>query len=313
MTWFTLALLAMLCWSGSDLFSKMGSKPDDKQSHWKMVMAVGLVMGLHAAYTIAIEGVRVTPQDMIVYLPASFLYILAMVLGYVGLRYIELSISSPICNTSGAMAALFCLIFLGEQLPTLSINLFGRETSLPMGLIAILLMAAGVLMLGIVETNEDEEIKLERRKAENLQYTSSVLALLLPVMYCVIDAAGTVADSIILEHLDEVVANTAYELTFLLLGVLAAIYVLGVKREKLQVPREAPKLLAGICETAGQVAYIYAINTTVAAAPIVSCYCLVSVLWSRIFLKEKLSWKHYLAIAIAAVGIAAMGLLDELA
>ena len=100
MSWFILALVAMFCWSGSDLFSKVGSKPDDKYSHWKMVMAVGLVMGIHAVITI-IGGVRVTFADIIAYFPASFLYILSMVLGYVGLRYIELSISSPICNTSG--------------------------------------------------------------------------------------------------------------------------------------------------------------------------------------------------------------------
>lgn len=311
MSWFILALIAMLCWSGSDLFSKMGSKPDDKLSHWKMVMAVGLVMGIHAGITM-LGGVRVTVSDMITYLPASFLYILAMVLGYVGLRYIELSISSPICNTSGAAAALFCLIFLGEKLPELPVTLFGREMTLSLGLIAVILMAVGVLMLGIVETNEDEEIKRERRKAENMQYARSILALLLPILYCLIDAAGTVADSIILETLDETVANTAYELTFLVLGILAAIYVLVVKREKLEVPRETPKLLAAVCETAGQLAYIYAINTTVAAAPIISCYCLVSVLWSRIFLKEKLSWKHYLAIGIAAVGIVVMGVLDEM-
>ena len=307
MSWFILALLAMLCWSGSDLFSKMGSKLDDKLSHWKMVMAVGLVMGIHAGITM-LGGVRVTVSDMITYLPASFLYILAMVLGYVGLRYIE----PPICNTSGAAAALFCLIFLGEKLPELPVALFGKETTLPLGLIAVVLMAAGVLMLGIVETNEDEEIKRERRKAENMQYARSVLALLLPILYCLIDAAGTVADSIILETLDETVANTAYELTFLVLGILAAIYVLVVKREKLKVPRETPKLLAAVCETAGQFAYIYAINTTVAAAPIISCYCLVGVLWSRIFLKEKLSWKHYLAICVAAIGIVIMGLMDEM-
>ena len=40
--WFVLALIALVCWSGSDIFSKIGSKPDDKNSHWKMVMAVGL-------------------------------------------------------------------------------------------------------------------------------------------------------------------------------------------------------------------------------------------------------------------------------
>ena len=299
MGWFVLALIAMLCWSGSDLFSKKGSRPDDKFSHWKMVMAVGLVMGLHACFEIFVNGVEITLDAMIAYLPASLLYIFSMILGYVGLRYIELSISSPICNCSGAVAALFCLIFLGEQI------------DMPLGLIAILAMAAGVVLLSIVETREDDQIKLERQKIENVRYTKSILALLLPILYCVIDAAGTVADSIILETLDESVANVAYELTFLVMGVAAAIYTFGVKRQKPELPRETPKLIAAVCETAGQFAYVFAIGeNAVGAAPIISCYCLVSVLWSRIFLKEKLSWKHYASIAVAAVGIVIMGMLD---
>ena len=299
MGWFVLALIAMLCWSGSDLFSKKGSRPDDKFSHWKMVMAVGLVMGLHACFEIFVNGVEITLDAMIAYLPASLLYILSMVLGYVGLRYIELSISSPICNCSGAVAALFCLIFLGEQI------------DMPLGLIAILAMAAGVVLLSIVETREDDQIKLERQKIENVRYTKSILALLLPILYCVIDAAGTVADSIILETLDESVANVAYELTFLAMGIAAAIYTFGIKRQKPELPRETPKLIAAVCETAGQFAYVFAIGeNAVGAAPIISCYCLVSVIWSRIFLKEKLSWKHYASIAVAAVGIVIMGMLD---
>ena len=39
--WFIFTLVTILFWSGSDLFSKMGSAPDDKNSHWKMVLAVG--------------------------------------------------------------------------------------------------------------------------------------------------------------------------------------------------------------------------------------------------------------------------------
>ena len=42
----------------------------------------------------------------------------------------------------------------------------------------------------------------------------------------------------------------------------------------------------------------------------ISAYCAVSVLWSRIFLKEKLSWKHYLTIATAVVGIVILGAFD---
>lgn len=74
-----------------------------------------------------------------------------------------------------------------------------------------------------------------------------------------------------------------------------------------------PKDLGAICETAGQFAYIYAISDTAhlaMSAPIISSYCAASVLWSRIFLKEKLSWKHYAMICLVVIGIAIMGFFD---
>ena len=109
--WFWLSLIALLCWSGSDLFSKIGCQSEtDKYSHLKMVTAVGVVMGLHAAYEIFIGGTQVTWHVIWTYLPVSLLYISSMAMGYVGLRYIELSISSPICNSSGALVAVLCLL-----------------------------------------------------------------------------------------------------------------------------------------------------------------------------------------------------------
>ena len=44
--WFWFAIIALLCWSGSDLFSKIGCRGNDKYAHLKMVIAVGVVMGL---------------------------------------------------------------------------------------------------------------------------------------------------------------------------------------------------------------------------------------------------------------------------
>ena len=46
------------------------------------------------------------------------------------------------------------------------------------------------------------------------------------------------------------------------------------------------------------------------SAPIISAYCAASVLWSRIFLKEKLSWKHYGMILLIVAGIVIMGIFD---
>ena len=300
--WFVLSLVALLCWSGSDLFSKIGSKPDDKYSQWKMVIAVGLVMGIHAAFEIFVNGVQINWSAILTYLPASALYISSMVLGYIALRYIELSVSSPVCNSSGAIASLFMIIFF--------FKMSGIETQSQLigTIFGIIACGIGVVGLGFAEMGEDEEVKLKRQEKANVKYSKSWIAIVLPVLYCFIDAAGTVADTFILETLDENVANVAYELTFLACGGIAAIYVFAIKRDKPTVKREFPKVVGAVCETAGQFAYIMALSkNSVAAAPIICCYCALSVVWGAIFLKERLSWKHYIAIAITIAGIVLLG------
>lgn len=300
--WFVLSLVALLCWSGSDLFSKIGSKPDDKYSQWKMVIAVGFVMGLHAAYEIFVNGVQINWAAILTYLPASALYISSMVLGYIALRYIELSVSSPVCNSSGAIASLFMIIFFFKMS---GIETQGQLVGTIFGIVAC---GIGVVGLGFAEMGEDEEVKLKRQEKANVKYSKSWIAIVLPVLYCFIDAAGTVADTFILETLDENVANVAYELTFLACGGIAAIYVFAIKRDKPTVKREFPKVVGAVCETAGQFAYIMALSkNSVAAAPIICCYCALSVVWGAIFLKERLSWKHYIAIAITIAGIVLLG------
>ena len=281
--WFWLALITLLCWSGSDLFSKIGCRdPKDRYSHLKMVMAVGMVMGLHAAYEVFVGGTQINLSILLTYLPVSLLYIGSMTLGYLGLRYIELSISSPICNSSGA-------------------------------LVAVALVCVGVIGLGVVEAHEDEELRAARQEASNYKYAKSWLALALPVMYCLLDALGTFADSRVLETLNEDSANVAYELTFLLAGIVCFVYVVLVKKQRLLPQAEVPKYTGAIFETAGQFAYIYAIadqEHVALAAPIISAYCAASVLWSRIILKEKLSWKHYGMILLVVIGIVIMGVFD---
>lgn len=302
--WFWFAIIALICWSGSDLFSKIGCQDGrDKYSHLKMVMAVGLIMGLHAAYEIFVGGVEISWQVILTYLPVSALYIVSMAIGYLGLRYIELSISSPICNSSGAIVAILCICTAGLG----SVN--GWQ------LAAMVLVCVGVIGLGVVQMTEDDALRAARMEKENIKYTKSLVALLIPVIYCLLDALGTFADSVVLETLNEDSANVAYELTFFAVGIVCAVYVLGVRRQKLVAKMEAPKYVGAVFETAGQLAYIYALNDSahvMFSAPIISAYCALSVVWGRLFLKERLTWKHYLAIAVTVVGIVILGLFDEL-
>ena len=304
MNWFWFSIIALLCWSGSDLFSKIGCCGEkDRTAHLKMVVAVGAVMGLHAAYMVFFNDVVITWEIIWRYLPVSLLYILSMTLGYVGLRYIELSVSSPICNSSGALVAV------------LSICLFGissLEANPVLVLGAVALVCVGVIGLGVVEAREDEELRARRQEHANRKYAKSWLALCLPIAYCLLDAAGTFADAIVLETLNEDSANVAYELTFLIAGIGCLVYLL-IRREKFFVRQEAPKYIGACFETVGQLFYIYALadeEHVMFSAPIISAYCVASVLWSRLFLKEKLSWKHYSMIALVVVGIVILGVFD---
>jgi len=177
----------------------------------------------------------------------------------------------------------------------------------------VALVAGGVIALGFVEANEDLELRRARQDASNHHYAKSWIAIAIPVIYCLLDALGTFADSIVLEVLDEDSANCAYELTFLAVGIVCAVYVLGIKKQRLVPARELPKYTGAVFETVGQFFYIYALadaEHVAFAAPIISSYCVASVLWSRIFLKERLSAKHYLSIAVVVAGIVILGILD---
>lgn len=319
MLYYFLSILALLCWSGSDLFSKMGTRERDKNSHWKVVFAVGLIMGVHFFITliggmiidntVGVDGVHKIVAslfytdfkliDFVHYLPVAGLYILAMVLGYIGLRYIELSISSPICNSSGALAFLLCLVF----------GIFSTKDITLTTIVGIVMITVGIIALGFVEQREDEEVKKARQERANRKYTKSILAFLLPISYLIIDALGTVGDEYIFANSDitDYAANSAFELTFFMLAIFAFIWIKFVKKD---VVFKGNKHLfcGGLCETVGQIFYMAVMFSDFSAGMvIISAYCAISVLWSRIFLKEKMSWKHYSAIALVIAGIVILG------
>lgn len=303
--WFWLSIVTILFWSGSDVFSKMGSKENDKLSHWKMVFFVGLVMGIHAV-VLLITGAEFKLADIITYLPASFLYILSMILGYVGLRYIMLSVSSPICNSSGALACVLLMVVLKE---------FPEN---PLQYVGLVLVCVGVVALAILEQKKDKEARERLSEEEKKKYSKGFIAVMFPIFYCIIDALGTFVDGYLLgdyegmpAKIEETAGLIAYELTFLLMAVFAFIYVVAIRREKISFSGEKPKIAAAICETAGQVSYTYAIAAnSVVAAPMISTYCVFSLIWARILLKEKLTKAQYLVLAIALAGILILGVFD---
>lgn len=300
MNWFILSLLSIFFWSGSDFFSKLGSPETDKNNHLKLTIVVGVVMGIHAFYMMTVGGVTVTIRDIVLYLPASICYIVSMAIGYAGLRYIELSISSPVCNSSGAVAAILCALVLGQTMDGIQ-------------LVGTVLVTVGVLAIEAVD------IKLDHRFDKKDKYVNSLKAVIYPLIYCAIDGLGTFADAWLLgSYIEEDPANVAYELTFLVTGICTLIYLLAVKKDYFWrkpagevIKLELPKVLAAVVETAGQYFYIFALSANaILAAPLISAYCVASMVWSHIFLKERLTIGKYIAIAITVAGIIVLGMGD---
>jgi drug/metabolite transporter (DMT)-like permease len=298
--WFIFSLISIFFWGGSDFFSKKGTDPADKYSHWRLVIVVGAAMGLHACCYIALSGVEYSPLSIIRYFPVAFLYILAMVLGYAGLRYIELSLSSPICNSSGAVAALLCFLLLGQRMS-------GPQ------IFAVSLICGGILLLSYLQKRQERQLRKERGISAPRQYMVGLIAILFPVLYCFIDGLGSFMDAYYLENLmDEAEANLSYEFTFLLIAIAGFIYLTRVRKQKFPLKSEKTFALGAVCETAGQFTYVYAMaDNAILAAPTIASYCIFSVLLSRIFLKEKLSYRQYAAILMVMTGIIILGALGE--
>src|SRR5574344_936276 len=183
------ALITLLFWACANLFYKKGNSPKDEYSHLKTGMFVGIKMGIHATIFLCIVHPTISLYDMFIYLPVSLCYIASMVIGYHGLKYIELSISSPICNSGSAITTLLLLIFFKI---TLSMNEI-------MGMICIFL---GILFLSILE------IKNDHQNIHKLFKYLTIQAIFYPLIYALFDGLGTFFDSIYLDQLNIMSSDT---------------------------------------------------------------------------------------------------------
>ena len=300
--WLFFTLATTLLWGVAELFYKKGSHENEKYGHLKVCVLVGAVMGIHAIFTLLTADISYDPRNLIAYLPVSLCYILSMACSFFGIRFIEESLADPIENTAGAMCSVMCVIFLGEQIS---------------GAIWAAIAVTVVGIIGVTYTERSSEVNRKARLGKRL----AVIAFCMPFCYAIIDAAGSFLDIFFLEletspliGVDaeniELVANVSYELTFALCGLILFIFM-QAKRVKFDLPKQKDKTIAAVCETAGQLTYVYAMSGNGAiAAPIMSCVCVVSLLLSRIFLKERLTKKQYFFICIIIAGVLGLAVLE---
>lgn len=296
---FLCTFLTFIAWGVADLFYKLGNDNNDKRSHLKTSIIVGFIMGLHASLYLVFKDVNISLMDLLKYLPVSLCYILSMVIGYKGLKYLELSICSPIQNSSGVITALLLLIFFNEKIGFIPI-------------IAFILIFLGVILLSLIQLRQNKEERVEYRKNNSFKKILT-LTIIFPLLYCIFDGMGTFLDAIYLDYgnfINEDTALIAYEYTFFVYAIFLYFYLM-FKQDNLRIFDQKYKIFAAIFETVGQFFYVFAMSgNSVIAAPVVGSYCILSMLLSRIFLKEKLTKKEYLAIFLIIIGIIILGIFD---
>ena len=307
-------IISTLAWGIAEIFYKKGNLEREKYSHLKTTVLVGFFMGIYALVILFTQGVdlKLFPKNFLLYLPVALCYIISMVCSYFGVRFIEESISDPIENSSCAIVAILCAIFLHE---TYSVPAIASIAIIVIGLIAVSFFD---------KKGTDTRVSKYGKKL-------AIIAIAMPFCYMLLDAAGTFLDIFYTDSVEttllvgvtednlEHTANCAYELTFFLFSICILIF-LKIKKVKFfdlgensqenkgffkRILDQKWKILAAIFETIGQATYLFALSEGggIAAVILGAGTVITSLILSRIFLKEKLTLVQYVFIGLIMTGI----------
>ena len=295
--WLLFATITVLLWGTSEtIFKKVSTI--EKHSVLKLISFNGIILGICAILFMLITRTEINLNILITYLPVALIYIASMFCTYKAMTLVKVSILSPLQNSSCAITTILC-IFLLKQ-----------EVGIPQ-IIAIALIIICMILLSI---SKDETLRLEsgdkEADAKNAKraYLLYLKGIAFALGYWFLDGIGSFMDDYTLEaNLSAEQVIIAYSFIYGIIGVICTIVLKFKKRDYkyTKVKENKLKLLGTLVETAGQYTYIYAFafGDAALASPYIAAYSIVTVILSRIFLKEKLTKKQYVLIGLILAGM----------
>lgn len=299
MTWVVFAALTVILWGTSETIFKSVSN-NEKDSVLKLISYNGLVLGICSLIYMLITKTEISFDMILTYLPVSLIFITSMFCTYAAMRYVKVSITSPIQNSACALSSILCILILGQE-----VNVIHA--------IAIVAIIIGLILISI---NKDEN-NYENEEKQTKSRKVFLIGIGFALMYWVLDGFGSFMDENLLEStLTADQLFISYGLIYMSVAILAGIALQIMKYMKKQkgiyeeeiVPSKifrAKKLFGALVETSGQFTYTYAyfFGDGSIVAPFIASYCIVTMLFSRIFLKEKLSIRQYILIGIILISL----------
>ncbi|MGI6175412.1 MAG: EamA family transporter [Christensenellales bacterium] len=289
--WLLFSILTVLLWGTSDVIFKSAAS-DDANSVLRLLAYNGIILGVCSLLYMLIIGGSITLQAILTYLPIATIYITSMLFYYKAMPKIKISIASPIANSSCLLTTLLCIFVLNQQVTWLQIG-------------GIALIVVGLVVLSFEK--EEGFSRIDSREARRRAYIKGVGFALL---YFVLDGVGSFLDDYVLDDTllaEEVIVS--YGLIYLLVGVVCYI-ALKTRHRGYRFFSNRRKVAGSLVETAGQFTFVYAFafGDAALASPFIAAFAAVSVILSRIFLKEKLTAKQYGMVAMMLAGMAILAI-----
>ena len=313
MTWLMLMLSCILLWGITDILLKKSLDYFDPLSQYKTFIWIGLVAtasGIIACLSsdTLLNSIRMLADNLYL-IPVTVFYVVAMFFGLLGAKHLNASVVSPLENIDGAITAVILYVFFfftGRSYVTDSISI--------LDIVATVTITSGVVLLGIQEHKlfrQEKNLDKSERK-----HRLGALALLFPIAYNLADSASMVAMSITVSGEADVsipdIDFFFFEcLGFFVIAIVVWLYMLIAKKYMYNPfkKQELSRLGAAACETLGTFTFTIAVGISpILTAPISSSYCFVTIILARIFLKERLTKKQYLSVALIVAGIALLGI-----
>lgn len=290
--WIVFALLTVLAWGTSETIFKRASD-DDEHSVARLLAYNGVFFGISGVVYMLIvyRGFYFDPAKIITYLPIAATYILSMFSYYHAMSRVKISIISPIVNSSCVVTVLLSVYFLHQRPGTIQV----------LAIVCIVVAIIGISMRGDAE---------EQAPVRSASLSDYAVGLLFALGYFALDGIASFLDAYTLEEtLSEEDVLISYALIYLVVGIVCHVY-LRIRDKSYRLSLDKLKFTGTVFETVGQYTFIYAMGSGMSAivSPFVASYSAVTIILSRLFLKEKLEKIQYLWIALIMIGIVALSL-----
>lgn len=289
--WLLFSILTVLLWGTSDVIFKSVSN-EGRVDEFKLLALNGMVYGVCCLIYWAIVG-GFEFSSLIKYFPIAAIYISSMVFYYKMLPHIKISLASPIANSSCVLTTILCVVVLKQSV------------SAPQA-VGILLIVSAIIILSFDKSEQSADAGVR----------DYLVGIGFAMLYFVLDGTASFLDDYILD--DTLSANDviiSYGIWYLLVGIIMLFVAArrsGSKNKRLDFGfvKDGKTLIGCLLETGGQFTYVfaYAYGDAAIASPFIASFAMVSVILSRIFLKEKLGAKQYILVAMMLAGMFILGI-----